>query len=411
MTWETITLEREALFAHVWAEPAQVLAARYGISGPALAKICRKLGVPVPPRGYWARKVAGQPLRQPSLPVLKPGATASYRLTMRRDDYGPAGFSQEARAAIEKARASNIRVPEAIASPHPLIKLSSGPLRKALLKTRTEVLPKQRCLDVVASRPQMTRALRIMDAVLKALEALSVQADATEPKPAPAAYVPSYDRNPYSPSKTGVHIGEAFFEFTLEEELDTVWPEEPKPGRDASWEQRWDWEKRHGNPGYDRVPSGRLALKLAGGSWLGAPRASWRDGKRKRLEEQLNEFVAAVLDLGERHRLWRLEREAAERRYAEAQRRAEEEQKRRRLEAVQVKDLDERLRAWSGARDIEALVAAFERVHGSSAASAWLAWVRNRADSLRLSAIAMPTSFESSNDSSTQPADVDGDES
>jgi hypothetical protein len=320
--------------------------------------------------------------------------------------------SSPARAAIEKARASNITVPEAITSPHPLIKQSSGLLRKALLKTRTEVLPKQRCLDMVASRPQMTRALRIMDSVLKAFEALGVQAEATTPKLAPAAYVPSYDRNRYPPSKTGVHIGEAFIEFTVEEELDTVWPEEPKPGHDASWEQRWDWEKRHGRPGYDRVPSGRLALKLTGGSWLGAPRASWRDGKRKRLEEQLNEFVAAVLDLGERHRLWRLEREAAERRYAEAQRRAEEEEKRRKLEAVRVKDLDERLRAWSGARDIEALVAEFERVHGSSTASAWLAWARRRAESLRLSAIAVPTSFESSSDDSlAQLGDVDGDES
>ena len=64
-----------------------------------------------------------------------------------------------------------------------------------------------------------------------------------------------------------------------------------------------------------------------------------------------------------------------------------EEEKRRKIEAVRVKDLDERLRAWSGARDIEALVAEFERVHGSSAASAWLAWARRRAESLRSSAI------------------------
>jgi len=34
------------------------VAADYGISGPALAKIRRKLDVPVPPRGYWARHAA-----------------------------------------------------------------------------------------------------------------------------------------------------------------------------------------------------------------------------------------------------------------------------------------------------------------------------------------------------------------
>jgi hypothetical protein len=36
------------------------LASEYGISGNGLAKICRKLAVPYPGRGYWARKAAGQ---------------------------------------------------------------------------------------------------------------------------------------------------------------------------------------------------------------------------------------------------------------------------------------------------------------------------------------------------------------
>ncbi|GEJ56624.1 hypothetical protein AMYX_13650 [Anaeromyxobacter diazotrophicus] len=392
MSWETITLEREALFAEVWAEAAQGVAARYGISGPALAKICRKLGVPVPPRGYWAQKAAGQTVRQPALPPRRPAEATSYQLTVRRDDYGPDGFTLDARVAIAKARATAIPVADVLESAHPLIKESSALLRKALLKTRTEVLPSKRCLDIVASRAQMPRALRIADAALKALEANGLEVEATEPKPAPPGYLSSYERSRYPPSKTGIHVGDAFFEFTLEEELDTVRPEEPKPSRDAPYEKRWDWVKRHGSPGYERVPSGRLALGLTGGGWLGAARSSWRDGKRKRLEEQLNDFVATVLELGERHRLWRLEREAAERRYAEAQRRAEEEERLRTLEAARVKDLDERLRAWSDAAGIEMLVTEFERVHGSAAAPGWVAWARKRAETLRARAIELTSS-------------------
>jgi hypothetical protein len=43
------------------------LAQDFGLSDVALAKRCRKLGVPVPGRGYWAHVAAGQAPRQPAL--------------------------------------------------------------------------------------------------------------------------------------------------------------------------------------------------------------------------------------------------------------------------------------------------------------------------------------------------------
>ena len=39
----------------------------FGISDRALAKMCAKRQVPVPARGYWARKSAGQNVQQPPL--------------------------------------------------------------------------------------------------------------------------------------------------------------------------------------------------------------------------------------------------------------------------------------------------------------------------------------------------------
>jgi len=48
---QPVTISREDLYAQVWATPMMQLAARYGISGNGLAKICRRLQVPIPARG------------------------------------------------------------------------------------------------------------------------------------------------------------------------------------------------------------------------------------------------------------------------------------------------------------------------------------------------------------------------
>jgi hypothetical protein len=62
---------REEIYKEIWLEPIQHVAKRYNISDVGLAKICRKLNIPRPGRGYWAVKAAGKTVpRQPSLPEL-----------------------------------------------------------------------------------------------------------------------------------------------------------------------------------------------------------------------------------------------------------------------------------------------------------------------------------------------------
>ncbi|MFN7943051.1 MAG: hypothetical protein U0X73_15780 [Thermoanaerobaculia bacterium] len=68
-----IRLDRPALFERIWTEPVETLAREWGLSGRGLAKACRRLQIPVPPRGYWARVAAGQRLTRPRLPNLAPG--------------------------------------------------------------------------------------------------------------------------------------------------------------------------------------------------------------------------------------------------------------------------------------------------------------------------------------------------
>jgi hypothetical protein len=63
-----IKFEREALYAEVWTNPVTTLCKRYELSDVGLRKICLKLGVPLPPRGHWARIHAGHKIERPPLP-------------------------------------------------------------------------------------------------------------------------------------------------------------------------------------------------------------------------------------------------------------------------------------------------------------------------------------------------------
>jgi hypothetical protein len=76
---EDVKLTREDLYERVWAEPMRTLAQRYGLSDVGLAKTCKRLRVPVPGRGYWARKAAGHKVKQLPLPLLLPTALRSER--------------------------------------------------------------------------------------------------------------------------------------------------------------------------------------------------------------------------------------------------------------------------------------------------------------------------------------------
>ncbi|TKS60776.1 MAG: hypothetical protein EWM72_01081 [Nitrospira sp.] len=65
---QPIRVERQVLYDQVWSQPMIKLAKEYGISDVALAKICKKLNVPYPWRGYWRRKETGKAVKQLPLP-------------------------------------------------------------------------------------------------------------------------------------------------------------------------------------------------------------------------------------------------------------------------------------------------------------------------------------------------------
>lgn len=64
-------LSREELFALVWEKPTQEVAKELGVSDVAIAKLCARLQVPKPPRGYWARVQSGQTPKRPPLAAFR----------------------------------------------------------------------------------------------------------------------------------------------------------------------------------------------------------------------------------------------------------------------------------------------------------------------------------------------------
>jgi predicted transcriptional regulator of viral defense system len=50
--------DREVLEKEVWAEPIRRLAKKYGVSDVAIHKHCKKMGIKLPGRGYWAKKAS-----------------------------------------------------------------------------------------------------------------------------------------------------------------------------------------------------------------------------------------------------------------------------------------------------------------------------------------------------------------
>jgi hypothetical protein len=60
-------LSREELFLLLWDRPTEEVASELGISRVALAKRCKKLLIPKPPPGYWAKIRAGKQSKKPHL--------------------------------------------------------------------------------------------------------------------------------------------------------------------------------------------------------------------------------------------------------------------------------------------------------------------------------------------------------
>ena len=62
---------RVELYKEVWNQPLVKLSLKYRMSDVRLGKVCRKLKIPHPGRGYWAKRAVGIAVEQLPLPEFK----------------------------------------------------------------------------------------------------------------------------------------------------------------------------------------------------------------------------------------------------------------------------------------------------------------------------------------------------
>jgi len=74
------TFTRQALYDMAWSEPIQSLAKTLSLSDRGLAKICAAANIPVPARGYWAKKQAGKHVEQIQLPARGLGQSETVHI-------------------------------------------------------------------------------------------------------------------------------------------------------------------------------------------------------------------------------------------------------------------------------------------------------------------------------------------
>jgi hypothetical protein len=176
----TTTLSRDELYDLVWTKPMMQLADFYDISDVGLAKMCRRLRVPRPPVGYWQRVAAGQKISRTPLRAVPRGlevrlATVTLRLRVEKPEQVESSAMQRIRA-FEEAPENRIEVPADLTSAPRIVKRTAKELRPRRRRPTHSYYngapqePVRDILDVRVTEPTLPRALRIMSALVNAIE-------------------------------------------------------------------------------------------------------------------------------------------------------------------------------------------------------------------------------------------------
>ena len=356
----TELLTREELHRLVWESPGTHLAKRFGISDVALAKICRRLDVPRPPPGWWARKAAGRKVKIVPLPAAGPGIPDRIQIvpTPKTTDVLRERIREEA------ARVGPIIVPDRLTRPHVLISGWIRDRRERQERARRERESWRRSLYAV---PDWTAAERRRHRVLQALFR-GLERNGAE--------IRQDDRG----RLTAVLEGEAIA-FELREKLRQV----KRPLTDR--EKRFETWNRSGFR-IELEPTGVFQVTIS--AWTEEPvRKHWLESDWRPIDAMLPEIVATFVVLApvlaERTR----QREEAARRREEERRRVEEERQKQREDDNRWRRFLEIAGDWKQAALAREFIAALrsgdvganEIIEGRSVAE-WIAWAEERAAAL-----------------------------
>lgn len=169
---------REKLYEEVWSDPVTKVAQRYGVSDVAIAKVCRKMTIPVPGRGYWARKAYGYPVARKPLPKMK-----NVSVVARASIAAHPMKAKPTFAADEADLAEILRIEQLLLSGAFIPQAGKGLRNKLLTSTRRAlrnshedtwgILHAARgevCLDLRVSNSALRRALELMGMLIAVFE-------------------------------------------------------------------------------------------------------------------------------------------------------------------------------------------------------------------------------------------------
>jgi len=356
------TYVRKQLYEEVWSQPMTRIAKVYGVSDSAVRKACVKLNVPTPGVGYWAKLAYGKAPVRPALPAWDgpEEITCTEYKPIRDAAASQASEGTDTEPQADGKRVVVVPVPATLTSPHKLVAETLRALRRRKPDPWNHYLLRDReHLDVRVSVEQVDRAMRIMDGLLKALEA--------------RGYTVAVNQDGHQ-GETVVRINGGEVSIRLREGLRQV------PQADAAGQNEDDILGRREE--HVLVPSGQLRLGVQSERTYGFKEIE-SDGKKRRIEERLAHFVT------------RLEGEAA----LVKQREAERKEHARREHETQVRKMEERQRidgleremaAWEKSQRIRAYIAAVKEmlkrkyrvIPIGCHADRWLKWARRYADSV-----------------------------
>ena len=371
-----ITLNRNDLYGQVWAKPMSRLAPEYGLSGNGLKKICKKLNVPVPPRGYWAKIKYGIRIKKIKLPKLKNGAPEKYTLqSFLKRSYSESlisPFSPEAedliQAETKKYRAIN--VPAQLASPLPIIRQTRKKLKEQQVDDYGVVRSwGEEHLNIRVSPKQITRALKIMNTLIKCLDV--------------RGFIVAI-KNAGKLSALQIEILNEKLKVTLEEKvrrIDHVLTEKEKKEKER--------ESYFYAPKWDFIPTGTLTIRIDE-YWAQGKRKSWRDTPKQKLEHLLNDFILGAIKVADCLKKERLEREEQHRIWEEDRRLRAEAELQRRMELERRQELENQSLAWKKSQIIRNFINTVEQtaaeepdiIAKKDQVDAWLKWAHQHADRL-----------------------------
>ncbi|MAS93127.1 MAG: hypothetical protein CMO55_08015 [Verrucomicrobiales bacterium] len=345
MSSSSVKLTRKQLYKEVWKTPIHRLSEKYGLSDVGLAKACKRMDIPRPPRGYWRRKETGAKVRQ--TPLSEPKENTQLEIEFHPSGRPARGWKRGERSAGPPAPTLEIADTLTETESHPLVAASWKRYEKAkegkdgILSTKAK-----RCVAVSVCRDHLDRSLRLLDAVFRAWEGEghSVEIRASD-----------------DGSTTLLKAGKEEIEISIFEDVKEF---ELEPTEDELLQPKWTWKKR-----IETRPMGKLTVYLAGKRIAESQtfHRRYRDGQNAPVEKKGGRILQAALEyvearrsfleeeerrlaaMREEQRQWEIEWE----RRQEARRREEEEQRR-------VESFLEASEKWARARQIGEFVEACE---------------------------------------------------